>query len=212
MPSRSVVSLSGGVDSTTLLHQEHREFAVEPLFIDYGQRAAAREHAAAEWQCRALGLTLSTLDISAAGEALGAEQDRRLHVPLPHRNLVLLGLTLSFAVRRSAGRLALAINRDDTDAYPSASADFIDRFRALAASLGEYTIATPLVDRGKTQVIQIGLALGVPFAHTYSCLLGRRAHCGLCPQCRARRKAFAEARASEPPGFYRRKERRVESK
>ena len=36
----SVLLLSGGIESATLLHRKGR---VHPLFIDYGQRAAARE-------------------------------------------------------------------------------------------------------------------------------------------------------------------------
>nr|RNF68735.1 hypothetical protein EC580_02670 [Acidithiobacillus sulfuriphilus] len=45
----------------------------------------------------------------------------------------------------------------------------------------------------KAEVIGQGRNFGVPWQKTYSCLTGRAYHCGICPQCRKRRAAFAQA-------------------
>lgn len=48
MPASTIVLLTGGADSTTLLHVVNARAPVVPVFVDCGQRAAHREHQAAE--------------------------------------------------------------------------------------------------------------------------------------------------------------------
>lgn len=196
--SHSLVLLSGGIESATLLHLENRRGAVRALYVDYGQRAAAREREAATAQCAALALPLEILELGSLGETFRRGHVWRAHVPLPHRNLALLGLAFSFAADRGAHRLCLALNRDDADAYASASPPFVEAFRALAATLDDIEIATPLAAWDKAEVIRRGLALGVDYALSYSCLLGRPLPCGACPQCEKRRAAFAAAGSADP--------------
>lgn len=197
----SVLLLSGGIESATLLHLLARKGRVHPLFIDYGQRAAAREREAARAQCAALGLSLCELDMVAVGEGFRAGQERRLHVPLPHRNLVIASLAISYAAQQQATTVALALNREDTAAYASASSAFVERLRALARTLDAIDITTPLLDRSKSEIIALGLERGVDYRHSYSCLLGYPQQCGACPQCEKRRAAFAELGLHDPAGF-----------
>lgn len=197
-----VLLLSGGVESATLLHDQRRP-GLRALFLDYGQRAARAEHAAAQWQCGRAGVPLVALDMGAVGDAFRAGQSQKWHVPLPHRNLVALSVALSYATQMQAPALYLALNADDAQAYPSASGAFVAAFGALARTLGNVALFTPYADLTKAQVIARGRALGVDYARTYSCLLGYAQHCGHCPQCLKRRAAFAEAGAAEPPKTYR---------
>ncbi len=200
----AILLLSGGVESTTLLHQLAR--AGEPtqaLFIDYGQRAAPLERRAAEDQCASLGVELVALDLARVGAAFRRGQDRKAHVPLPHRNLVALSLGLSYATNLGAGRLYLAANRDDALDYPSASHAFLAQFRLVCGLLGGVELRTPYVDLAKPEVVRRGVTLGVDYDTTYSCLLGYAVHCGRCPQCQKRRAAFRAAAVEERAGFYR---------
>lgn len=200
----AVVLISGGVESSTLLRWEGRTRAVVALFVDYGQKAAAAERRAVDAQCRRAGCEPVALDLRRVGAVFRGSGAWRAHVPLPHRNLVLLALGLSYAERIGAGRVCLALNREDTHAYPAAGAAFLQRFRSTAATLaGDIAVAAPFVDLDKSAVAQLGRDLGVDFATTYSCLLGHRRHCGACPQCRHRRAALARAGIGEPAGFYR---------
>ncbi len=204
MESASVLLLSGGVESVTLLHQlaEAGE-ALQALFIDYGQRAAAHERAAAEGNCARLGVELVPLDLAQVGEVFRRGQERKSHVPLPHRNLVALSLGMSYATNLDAGRLYLAANQQDTVDYASSSHAFLAQFRLMCGLLGDVQLATPLVGLTKTEIVARGMSLGVDYATTYSCLLGYPLHCGRCPQCTKRRAAFHEAGYEEPEGFYR---------
>lgn len=198
-----VILLSGGIESTTLLHMQYQQNELHSVFIDYGQRANTAEYRAASESCKRLGLKLKKIDMAQTGHDFRAEQSKKMHVPLPHRNLIALSLGLSYATQIHAERVLLALNKEDTFAYPSASLTFLDQFQALASTLGKVAIATPLTTFTKAQIIQQGLLLGVNYAHTYSCLLGYQRHCGHCPQCLHRRAAFKTANTEEPAGFYR---------
>lgn len=198
----AVLLLSGGVESVTLLH-EHRADGLRAMFIDYGQRAARAEHAAARWQGTATGVELVHLDMHRVGEAFRAGQSRQWHVPLPHRNMVALSVGLSYATEVQARELYLALNREDTQTYPSASLDFVAAFEAMTRTLGEVTLRTPYTTLTKAQIIARGARLGVDYRHTYSCLLGHARQCGGCPQCQKRRAAFAEAGVIESADTYR---------
>jgi 7-cyano-7-deazaguanine synthase len=204
METASVLLLSGGIDSATLLHQLAADGEpVQALFIDYAQRAAAQERAAAHAQCGELGVELVPLELGNLGEIFRRGQDRKLHVPIPHRNLVALSIGLSYAANLGARKLYLALNLDDTADYASASHAFLAQFRLICGLLGDVRLATPLVSLAKREVIQRGAALGVDYAIAYSCLLGYPMHCGRCPQCRKRREAFRQAGIDEPAAFYR---------
>lgn len=187
----AVLLLSGGIDSAVLLAREHAAGRTPiSLFIDYGQRAAAREWAAARAQAARAESRLCRLDLSQLGDVFRAVRDEKLHVPLPHRNLVAVALALSYAANIGASRVLLALNRDDQTAYASASPAFIAALQAAAASLGNLEIATPLSGIDKKEVVRAGAALAVNFAQTWSCLLGYAMPCRRCSQCRSRAAAL----------------------
>ncbi len=202
---KTVVLLSGGIDSSVLLRRLAAEGGeLAPLFVDYGQRARWQEQEAARWQSHALRLELKVLDMAAVGEAFRGGEARKLHVPIPQRNLVALALGVAWADKIRAGRVALAVNRDDGLDYASAAPPFLAAFATATETLGPFRLVTPLADLAKGDVIRLGADLRVDFAHTYSCLLGYPRQCGGCPQCRKRRAAFDAAGIDEPPGLYRR--------
>lgn len=197
-----VILISGGIESTTLLYLQHPANQVIPVFVNYGQRAALQELANATAHVQALKLELITLDISNAGATFRARQDRKLHVPMAHRNLVLLSLGFSFAAQAKAHRLSLALNWEDTQTYASATVEFIRHFQTLTRPLENLEIATPLIEMTKEKIILLGKNLNIDFTQTYSCLLGYARHCGACPQCLKRRTAMLRAGLAEPPAFY----------
>jgi 7-cyano-7-deazaguanine synthase len=71
-----------------------------------------------------------------------------------------------------------------------------------AASLGlahRLVIAAPFATRSKSEVIQHGVALGVPLELTLSCMNPHAGlHCGRCSKCRERRDGFRDAGIADP--------------
>jgi len=193
-----VVLVSGGVDSSVLLYRAAEAARVDnvrilPLFVDYAQRAARQERQAAAWHAQHLGLSLQVLDMARVGESFRREETLKRHVPLPHRNLVVLSLALGYAEVTRAACLAIGVIGDDVNGYASASAAFLSAFRALSATLGSVRIETPLIELSKSEVVIEAARLGVDLNRTYSCMLGRDEPCGRCSQCQGRKAALSDA-------------------
>ena len=54
-------------------------------------------------------------------------------------------------------------------------------------------VEVPFMTESKGSVVKRGAELGVPFDLTYGCFEGRGKPCGLCLNCRSRKKAFKDA-------------------
>ena len=213
-PTKTLLLCSGGMESAVLIAQLVAAGRTPmAVFADYSQRGAVAEREAAEGMCRAAKVRPpQLLDLRAEGAAF--QSINRLHIPMPHRNLVLLSLALSWATTLDCSQLAIGLNRDDfaKDAmfeatgavrYTTGTSAFVDRFRSVAEVVApEVEVVLPQADMTKAEVVALGSSLGVALDRTYSCMRGRPRHCGSCLQCKARRAAFAAARVPEDPLFY----------
>ncbi|KAL2630913.1 hypothetical protein R1flu_015599 [Riccia fluitans] len=200
----TVLMMSGGVESATILWHWRHSARLFPLFVNYGQRGAQMEERASEKLSSRLEIELSKLDVSKVGDSFRALQHPgRLHVPIPNRNLLLLSLGASYASQVGADKLALTLNKDDLGTYSSSSQEFINTFRATAAVLQPpIEVIVPLSNYTKAEVVRFAHEIGVPLSETYSCMIGRTQHCGRCSQCKLRREAFSSAGVCEPVAFY----------
>ncbi len=176
----SVLLLSGGIESATLLHERGRAGNLRALFLDYGQRAARAERSAATALCETTGTPLTVLSLRGLGKALAPPGPFSPHVPLNARNLL--------AVALKTHAVLLGVQRDDRG-HSEGALPFITALSDTLAALG-LALETPYRDLRKSEVVARGRALGIDYTRTYSCLLGRRAPCGRCPQCRARAQAL----------------------
>eukprot|EP00027_Filamoeba_sp_ATCC50430_P016899 CAMPEP_0168573408 /NCGR_PEP_ID=MMETSP0413-20121227/18516_1 /TAXON_ID=136452 /ORGANISM="Filamoeba nolandi, Strain NC-AS-23-1" /LENGTH=175 /DNA_ID=CAMNT_0008606651 /DNA_START=183 /DNA_END=710 /DNA_ORIENTATION=+ len=164
--------------------------------------------------CKSLGVQLDILDIQSVGEFFRDRQQLKLHVPIPHRNFVLLSLALGYAtqIRKESKEtlhgmnLNLGLNKEDLSKpmYESGTLSFVNSFASLSHTLDpSISIQTPLVEYSKHDVLNLAKQLGVDLARTYTCMMGDEVHCGRCMQCKSRKEAFKSAGLEEPVGFYR---------
>jgi 7-cyano-7-deazaguanine synthase len=64
------------------------------------------------------------------------------------------------------------------------------------------TIDAPFVAMDKSDVIRLGVELGVPLELTLSCMNPRNGlHCAQCSKCRERRDAFRKAGVADPTTY-----------
>ncbi len=220
--TRSVVLLSGGLDSATALAiARARGDECHTLALDYGQRHRA-ELAAARRVSEALGAREHRELRVSLGELGGsALTDLELDVPerggegipityVPARNTVFLSLALAWAEVLGAAKIVIGVNAIDFSGYPDCRPEFIAAFEKLARLAtkagvegGELAIDAPLITMTKAQIIRRGLELGVDYALTVSCYQadehGRA--CGRCDSCRLRRDGFAAAGAPDPTRY-----------
>ena len=88
-------------------------------------------------------------------------------------------------------------------AYPDCTPEFIGAM-ANAIFIGSYQtvrLVTPFMWMEKHQIIDVGDALHVDYANTWSCYAGGELHCGTCPTCRARKEAFRIAGVRDPTQY-----------
>ncbi len=212
------VLLSGGLDSTTALHWAKRHHdVVAALCFDYGSNHAAQELRCAHWQAATLGVPCHELDLRSVFAGMqssllsGADdiptgdyaEENMKSTVVPFRNGIFLAVAAGMAESMGAQALIIAAHSGDHAIYPDCRADFMQAMGS-AIRLGTYAdlqVLAPFVDKDKGQIAAAGAALGVDFAHTYSCYKGGEKHCGLCATCRERREAFRSAGIPDPTEY-----------
>ena len=225
---RSVVLLSGGLDSTTCLCVARRDSgSVIALTFDYGQRHS-RELRAAQTIARAVGVDAHLILPLHLGHKASALLDRgmrlrssgvptrgseRKDVPatyVPARNLVFLAHAISLAEGIGAEAVYIGVTWPDSSGYPDCTPRFIDTFRKAAAvgtrcgvSGKRIQVMAPLQMMEKKDIIQLGTSLGAPYHLTWSCYRGGKRACGKCDSCRLRRKGFKKAGLRDPVPYGR---------
>jgi 7-cyano-7-deazaguanine synthase len=219
---RSLVVLSGGLDSTVCMAIARRHDDVAPLAVsfDYGQRhrvelaraAAVARHYGSEhlvvpidltgWGGSAL--TDASIDVPDAGAgALDASVIPVTYVPA--RNLIFLSLAMGIAEARAVDGVYIGVNALDYSGYPDCRPEFVRSFAATAALAlkrgvegNPVDVRMPLVDLTKAQIVRLGVELGAPLALTWSCYRGGERPCGTCDSCVLRATGFAEAGVVDP--------------
>ncbi len=189
MVRRTVICLSGGIDSTVLLYDLRAQgHECVGLGVDYGQRHR-RELEAAAAICDDLEVPYVVAKVDAP--FLGSElTDGRSGVVVPNRNMTLLSLAGAVAVSHQADNVAIACHAGDGRLFPDCRPAFLEEaFRALKKGSG-LSLLYPYVTRSKAQIVELGVSLGVPFDRTWSCYRGGERPCGQCLACEERHNAL----------------------
>ena len=220
--SRSVVLLSGGMDSATVLalaSQAGEECYA--LSFDYGQKHNAELSAARAiaTQLKAKEHRIINIDMAQLGGS--ALTDAAIDVPeaggegipvtyVPARNTVFLSLGLAWAEVLEADAIYVGVNAVDYSGYPDCRPEYIAAFQVMANLATKRTtegrgveIRTPLIAMSKADIVRTGQELGVDFAQTVSCYSADEsgAACGHCDACELRRQGFAAAGLADPTRY-----------
>ena len=214
----AVVLVSGGMDSATVLgiaaSKDHR---LALIHFDYGQRSQISEnrafkslskHYKAEMTLTVPMDFLKTIGGSALLEDNIPIPDKTpLHgeIPatyVPFRNGIMLSIASAWAEVIGAEYIYAGFVEEDSSGYPDCREEFVNAMEQ-AVNLGRkpentVSIIAPLIHMAKTEILRLGIILGVPYHLTWSCYREGEKQCGTCPACRLRRKAFAGAGIPDP--------------
>jgi 7-cyano-7-deazaguanine synthase len=220
----AVVLLSGGLDSSTVLYQAKADgYDCYALSFDYQQRHRC-ELDAARAIAQAVGVAdhvIIQCDLRRwGGSALTADlelpRDRDLNamsqdIPVtyvPARNTIFLSFALAYAEAIVAERVYIGVNALDYSGYPDCRPDYLAAMQQvfqLGTRQGRegqpIQIMAPLVLLHKTDIIQLGDRLGVPWQLTWSCYAGEALACGQCDSCQLRLAAFRELGRVDPVAY-----------
>lgn len=213
MAKDSIIILSGGMDSVTLLHYRKEEIALAVSF-DYGSNHNLREIECARWQCEQLGIPhleiplgfmgkyfKSSLLSGAADIPKGSyDSENMKSTVVPFRNGIMLAVACGLAESRGLQHVMMANHSGDHAIYPDCRPGFA---KAMSEAMREgtyegITLVDPFTHLSKGEIASLGKELGVDYSHTYSCYCGEEEHCGECGTCRERKDAFKEAGLQDP--------------
>ena len=212
----SLLVLSGGMDSTTMLH-EYKERIAAAVTFDYGSNHNAREIECARENCRILGIEHIVIPLSFMKEYFksslleGAEaipeghyaDDNMRSTVVPFRNGIMLSVAAGLAESRGLRHVMLANHGGDHTIYPDCRPRFVDAM-SEAIRLGTFeglTILAPYTHITKSDIAAHGKKIGMDYALTYSCYKGGERHCGRCGTCVERREAMADAGIDDPTDY-----------
>lgn len=224
--SKALVILSGGMDSSVLLHHVAKELNYEEIYaitFNYGQRIA-REIECAKFQskvCRNIvehkvinmdffrdiskmsALTNTDLKIPKAKDDIGNAQPLSY---VPFRNLLLLTTAAGWAESVGAEHLFYgAVQTDDYSGYWDCTSMFLNKVNDVYGlnRKNQIQIKAPFMQYSKEQVIKKGIELEVDFRQTHTCYEGTDPACGECVSCAARIKGFIDNKAVDPIAYKR---------
>src|SRR5216684_111200 len=217
---RSVVLVSGGMDSCVCATLAARDTNAAALHISYGQRTQERERRSFERICDFLEiqtrLVLQNESLSIIGGS--ALTDRDIEVPeagaaqaigrggipvtyVPFRNAHFLAAAVSWAEVLGAKTVFIGAVEQDSSGYPDCRPAYYDAFNQLirmGTKEGVIRVETPLIAMRKNEIVRLGVELGAPFHVSWSCYSGETEACGVCESCVLRLRAFREAGAVDP--------------
>jgi 7-cyano-7-deazaguanine synthase len=220
---RSVVCLSGGMDSCVTAVLAAQETEIYALHFSYGQRTEHRELAAARAVALQLGardflslkidifrkiggsaLTDQAIAVPDASAAFRERGESEAHIPVtyvPFRNAHFLSAAVSWAEVLGATRVYVGAVEQDSSGYPDCRPAYYQAFQQVIETGtrdGEIRILTPLIDKTKAQIVRLGLECNAPLDLTWSCYREEQEACGACESCVLRLRAFAAAGVADP--------------
>ena len=225
---KAIVLSSGGLDSSVCTAYAVDKYSAQNVItasLFYGQRHD-KELKCADAIAKHYGLTHYERDISAVfvdasnvcslmqGSSVEmlkksyAEQIAEVGKPnteVPLRNGLFLLCAASMAMSLFPNEEVTIIygaHADDAagNAYPDCTPEFANLADKLIqiGSRNLVHLERPLINMNKSEVVKLGLDLGVPFEKTWSCYEGGDKACGTCATCIDRLAAFRANGVDDP--------------
>ena len=204
----SVIVVSGGMDSVTLLYEKKDEIALGISF-DYGSNHNHNELPLAALHCQRLGIAHVVVPLDfmhqyfkssllESGDSIpdgSYDEENMKSTVVPFRNGVMLAVAAGIAESNGLTKVLIANHGGDHTIYPDCRPEFIAAMDAAveAGTFARVRVVAPYTNISKADIARRGRALGIDYAETWSCYKGGHVHCGTCGTCVERKEALREA-------------------
>lgn len=210
-----MIAVSGGMDSAVVLGKAIQDgHEVRGVGFRYGSKHNPYENAMAVRLASHYGIPFHMIDLTPIAAELksnllvtgGAipeghyEAESMKQTVVPGRNLIFTAVLAGMAQSHGCEEVHLGIHAGDHAIYPDCRPTF---YRAAADAVmygtdGAVKLLAPFIHRKKSQIVGLGLELGVPFHLTRTCYKQQPIACGKCGSCQERLEAFVLNDAVDP--------------
>ena len=199
---KSVILLSGGLDSLVSLGLKKKELNIElALTFDYGQKSAQAEVDASKKICEYYKITHKVIPLPWLGEITQTSlvsndkipTDDELNDPtesaksvwVPNRNGLFLNIAGSFADSQNYDYIIIGANKEEGETFPDNTQEFIDAVNQefKFSTLKHPKIIAPLINKNKNDIVNLALSNNIPLDLVMSCYQNGIGHCGMCESC-----------------------------
>lgn len=204
----SIIIVSGGMDSVTLLY-EYKDRIALGISFDYGSNHNSKEIPFAKMHCERLGIKHITIPLDfmhkyfkssllSGADAIpeGHYEDENMKsTVVPFRNGIMLAIAAGIAESNNLSHVMIANHGGDHAIYPDCRPEFISSMSdaTKAGSYNGVTVLAPYTNITKGEIAKRGKKLGIDYTETWSCYKGGNKHCGKCGTCVERKEALREA-------------------
>jgi len=214
-----VLSLSGGLDSTTLLaYYLAKNYEVLPVVFNYNSKHNKYENKAAFNICKYYDLNYKFVEMPfinelfksnllSSGEEIpeGYYTDATMsQTVVPGRNLIFLSILAGYAESVEAEIVAVGVHGGDHFIYPDCRPEFIYSANAtiFLSSNRKVIVEAPFLYLNKTKILEIGYSLPPqyvpPYELTRTCYKDQELACGKCGSCTERLESFKNIGREDP--------------
>lgn len=211
-----VILLSAGLDSTVGMAEFlQTSSGGVALTFDYGQRAAKQELSRAAKITNYYGLQHRILSLPLLAELTNTSLvNRNAEVPqldsedldkvaevtlgsakqvwVPNRNGLFINVAAVVAESLGLEYIVVGFNAEEAVTFPDNSRQFIDAAnQALTFSTrNQVKVISPTQNLNKTEIVQRGKELNIPWDYLWSCYHGKTRMCGRCESCQRLKRAL----------------------
>lgn len=191
--TNTVAIVSGGLDSVTMLHYlvKLRSRKPDVIIFDYGQKHSC-EVGRAVWQASQLNLTYKVHQINTIF-VYGRDHY------VPNRNMIFLSLAVAYAESIQAKTVYCGAQAHANQIWDT-TIPFLNRMNSVLRlnDRDQVQLEAPFGSMSKTEILELGIGIGVDYSMTWSCYAGKSLACGVCPVCKDRLEAFEACGVPDP--------------
>jgi 7-cyano-7-deazaguanine synthase len=216
LPERSMIMLSGGIDSTALAFLTRASVSsLRGISVNYGQQNAQVTRRTVNFISNHLNLPVEHMDLSGLVDSFRGYLDDEYEdysvmlCEMDETTMSFFGLTsliASWTATLGYDALILGYNKSDREGDSSRYLSLPEIHEHLEAAIRlqrpkPFKILLPFWEWRKPEIIHTAIRAGVPLEKTWSCWTAGPFHCGECPGCQDRRDAFSLAGIKDPSRY-----------
>ena len=209
---KSIILLSGGLDSLAVLGAYKDEYNIElALTFDYGQKAVKQEIISSKNLANYFNIKHKIIKLDWLKEITNTSLVNKDEIPtnnlgtiesakkvwVPNRNGLFLNIAAAFADSQNYTHILFGANKDEGNTFPANTEEFREKISDIFkySTLKKPQVIAPLINYTKNDIVKLSIDKKLPLKFVWSCYRDGDKHCGVCESCKHIKNALIENNA-----------------